>query len=151
VQDLLMTAAEAIEFVATHGIVLASANGPVTNLVAAVTGEPIKGSWWAHPKGKQIFAVLQAVAASDQVLVCRLINGKVTFVHRRLWPALIRVAARFSAAQLALVQEQHTASGKHVTTEVPFPEWVPVSVAKQAQQLSEVVALKELADCGLQC
>jgi hypothetical protein len=139
-----MTADEAISFIQVHGVVLASAKGPVPRLTEAIVNQPIKGSWWAHPKSRQIFAVLQAVADSEDVLVCRLVNGKVTFVHRRLWPALVRVAKRFPSAQIAQVHEEHTTSGRHVTREVPFPKWVPAEVINQAKGMSEKEALDAL-------
>lgn len=143
---MTMTTAEAISFIKKHGVVLASAKGPVPRLTEAIAGEPIKGSWWGHKKSRQIFAILQVVADSDDVLVCRLVDGKVTFVHRRLWPALVRVAQKFPPAQTSQVHEEHTASGRHVTREVPFPKWVPASVAKQAKHLSETDALDQLGD-----
>ena len=102
-----MTADEAISFVQEHGLVLASAKGPVPRLTEAIVSEPIRGSWWAHPKSHQIFAIFQVVADSDDVLVCRLVNGKVTFIHRRLWPALARLAKRFTPAQIAKIHEEH--------------------------------------------
>jgi len=139
-----MTATEALAFIEEHGVVLASAKGPLPRLAEAIVNEPIKGSWWAHPKSRQIFAVFSAVADSEDVLVCRLVNGKITFVHRRLWPALVRVAQRFSSAQIAQVQEEHTSSGRHVTHEVPFPDWVPPDVAERAKNVSEGEALSAL-------
>ena len=139
-----MTAAEAISFIQEHGVVLASAKGPVPRLAEAIVNEPIKGSWWAHPKSQQIFAILQAVADSQDVLVCRLVNGKVTFIHRRLWPALVRAAKRFPSARTAQIHEEHTASGRHVTREVPFPQWAPPEVREQAKAMSEEEALTAL-------
>jgi hypothetical protein len=139
-----MTGDEAISFIQEHGVVLASAKGPVPRLTEAIVNEPIKGSWWAHPRSHQIFAVLQAVADSEDVLVCRLVNGKVTFIHRRLWPALVRVAKRFAAAQIAQVHEEHTASGRHVNRKIPFPKWVPPEVMGQATRMSEKKALDAL-------
>lgn len=127
-----------------RGVVLASAKGPVPNLAAAVAGAPIKGGWWAHPKGREIFNVLGAVADSPDVLVCRLVGGKVTFVHRRLWPALVRAAGRFPAARLASVREEHTPSGRHVSRSVPFPSWVPAGARQAARRLSEPAALAAL-------
>ena len=50
-----MTADEAVEFVATHGVVLESASGPVPSLVAVAVGAPVRGSWWGHPQSHQIF------------------------------------------------------------------------------------------------
>src|SRR5258706_15297029 len=125
-----MTAIEAISFIEQHGVVLASAKGPAPRLAEAIVGGSIKGSWWAHPKSRQIFTVFNAVADSEEVLVCRLVNEKVTFVHRRLWPALVRIAPQFSSRQIAQVQEEHTSSGRHVAREVAFPDWVPPGVAE---------------------
>jgi hypothetical protein len=144
-----MTANEAIAFVQKHGVILASAKGPVPRLTEAIAGEPIKGSWWSHSKSHQIFAVFQAVRDSEDVLVCRLVNGKVTFIHRRLWPALVRVAERFPATQIAQVHEEHTASGRHATREVPFPKWVPPGVIEHARRLSEQEALDALGPWAL--
>jgi hypothetical protein len=135
------TAEEALAFVREHGVILVSAKGAVPSLTEAIVGEPIKGSWWAHSQSHHIFAILGAVTDSEQVLVCRLINGKVTLVHRRLWPSLVRLAARFAPEQLAKVREEHTASGRHVTHEEPFPQWVPSDVLAEAGNISEHEAL----------
>ena len=141
-----MTAEEALAFVRKHGVVLASAPGPVPTLVTAIVGTPIKGSWWGHPKGREIFRVLSAVRDSPDILVCRLVDNKITFVHRRLWPALVRVAERFEARQIAQVHEEHTASGRHVTRDIAFPKWVPPDVMSQSRSLSEDEALKSLGE-----
>ena len=132
---------QALAFVKKHGVVLASARGVAPRLIEEIAGEPIKGSWWAHPQGRRIFSVLSSVAESDQVLVCRLIDGKITLVHRRLWPALVRLWKRFAPAQLAQVQEEHTPSGRHVGRSVPFPRWVPADVAARAKTISNEEAL----------
>jgi hypothetical protein len=55
----MMTAAAALEFVEAHGVVLVAARGPVPRLVEVIAGEPIQGSWWAHPRSHRIFTVLQ--------------------------------------------------------------------------------------------
>lgn len=141
-----MTAAEALAFVEQRGVVLVSARGPIPRLTEAIAGEPIKGSWWGHPKGQQIFVILESVTESEDVLVCRLLNGKITLVHRRLWPALVRLAKRFSPEQIAQVKQEHTSSGRHVNKEVPFPRWVPAAVIKQAKSLSESEAISALGE-----
>jgi hypothetical protein len=74
-----------------------------------------------------------------------LVGGKVTFVHRRLWPALIRLAARLPADGLDQISEEHTASGHHERRVTAFPEWVPAEVAREAALLSEAVAEEQLA------
>ena len=132
----VMTPREAIAFVERHGIVLQAARGPVPSLAEAIAGEPIRGSWWAHPKGRAIFRAAEAVSESDDVLVCKLVGGKVTYVHRRLWPALVALQGRFRRAQLAKVSNEHTPSGAHTLRREPFPRWVPGDVARKAERLS---------------
>src|SRR5260370_34278387 len=80
-----------LEFIARHGVVLASAKGPVPNLAEAIAGEPIRGSWWTHRKGAEIFLGLGVVVDSPDVLCFRLVEGKVTYGHRRPWLALVRI------------------------------------------------------------
>jgi hypothetical protein len=144
-ENVAMTAREALAFIRKHGVVLESARGPVPSLAQVIAGEPVRGSWWSHPKSREIFAVTRAVRDSDDVLVCRLIDGKITFVHRRLWPALVRVADRLPSVRLSQLREVHTRSGRHVTTEVPFPDWVPSNVRAVARSLSEAAALAAFA------
>jgi hypothetical protein len=139
-----MTGEEAIAFVRERGVVLVSARGVVPRLTEAIVGEPIKGSWWAHPRSHQIFATLQAVTESKEILVSRLVDGKLTLVHRRLWPALVRIAGRFQPDRIAQVREEHLPSGRHATRVVPFPRWVPAEVKEEATRLSEAEALAAL-------
>lgn len=139
-----MTIGEVLAFVEKHGVVLVSAKGPVPRLTETIVTEAIKGSWWAHPQSHHIFAILQAVTESENILVCRLINGKLTLVHRHLWPALVRLARRFPSNQLAKVRQKHTSSGHHINEEVPFPKWVPADVKKCAEGMGEAAALAAL-------
>ena len=143
-----MTADEAMAIVREHGVVLASAKGPVPRLADFIAGESIKGSWWAHAKSHDIFTIFQKVGGSPDILVCRLVNGKVTFVHRRLWPALVRVAHRFQANQLAQVHQEHTPAGHHVSRELSYPKWVPPEVIEAAQHLGEQEACGALGPCA---
>ncbi len=131
-----MSPEQAISFVEKHGVVLQAARGPLPNLAELVAGEPIRGSWWGHPKGQEIFRTAEAVCDSPDVLVCKLVQGKVTYVHRRLWPALVKLASRFRRDQLAKVWNEHTASGAHHSRKQRFPEWVPAQVMREAEHLS---------------
>jgi hypothetical protein len=69
------------------------------SLTTLVAGELVKGSWWGHPKGHEIFRA--AGALEDAAITARLLDGKVTFVHRRLWAALAAVGRARAAWQLA--------------------------------------------------
>ena len=124
-----------------------SARGPVPSLAERIAGEPIRGSWWGHPSGHEIYRVLNRVRASPDVVATRLINGKVTLIHRRLWPALARVADRFPSEGLAAIDEIHTASGRHETISIPFPDWVPPEDLTAAALLEVDEALARLPAC----
>lgn len=146
-----MTPKQGLAFVKKHGVVLQAARGPVPSLAEAIAGGPIRGSWWGHPRGKEIYRIADAISESDDVLVCRLIEGKVTYVHRRLWPALVKLAARFPKARLAKVWEEHTDTGRHRAKSLPFPEWVPADVMKAAAELSQAEAEATLGGAVLAC
>ena len=136
-----------LEWVRAQGVVLQSARGPVPNLAEQIAGEPIRGSWWGHGSGHEIFAVLTRLLESPDVIATRLVDGKVTLVHRRLWSALARVADRFPPERLAAVDEVHTATGAHRTVEVPFPDWVPADDLAAAALLTVEEALALLQAC----
>ena len=130
-----MNQKQALAFVERHGIVLQAAHGPLPNLAEAIAGGAIRGSWWGHPKGKEIFRAIRAIGESPDILVCKLVEGKITHVHRRVWPALIKLASRFRKEQLAKVWDEHTRSGAHQSKREPFPNWVPSEVMKKAEAL----------------
>ncbi len=133
-----------INFIAQHGVVLASAKGPVPSLAEAAAGEPIRGSWWSHRKGSEIFQALSAVSDSPDVLSFRLVDGKITFVHRRLWPALVRLAEELGKERLTAVKQEHTETGAHRNILTPFPEWVPPRVNEAARGLTDSAARTQL-------
>ncbi len=57
-----------------------------------ITDEPLKGSWWSHPMAQTIFQVNELLDDHPDVLITKLVSGKVTFIHRKLWPELFAVA-----------------------------------------------------------
>lgn len=132
-----MTLDEVMVFVHANGIVLESARGPVPSVAGFIAGAPMVGSWWSHPRGREIFQLTRALRDSDDILVCRLVGGNITFIHRRLWPAVVRVANQLPHHALARLHETHTPSGRHVVTQTAFPTWVPADVLVLGGQLAE--------------
>jgi len=61
------------------------------NAIEVLTGEFPRGSWWSHPQANAIYDVLQSVEKHPDLLLAKLLAGKVTFIHRALWPALLAV------------------------------------------------------------
>ncbi len=139
-----MSPKTALAFVRRQGVVLESARGPVPNLAEVVAGQPIQGSWWGHAKGQEIFRLTRAVRDSRDILVCRLVRRKVTYVHRRLWPAMVRLARGFHPNDLAALHEIHTPRGRHELRVVPFPRWVPPEIKRQVRHLREAEARSAL-------
>jgi hypothetical protein len=62
------------------------------NAIEVLTGQLPRGSWWSHPQANDIYAILQAVEQHPDVLFAKLLAGKVTLVHRSLWPPLLTLA-----------------------------------------------------------
>ena len=140
-----VTPKQALAFIKRHGVVLQAARGPVPSLAETIAGGPIRGSWWGHPKSHEIFRVSEAVSGSSEVLVCKLVEGKVTFVHRGLWPALVKLADRFPEERLAKTWNEHTRTGAHRSRRIAFPEWVPSEVVREAAGLSTLDAERILS------
>jgi hypothetical protein len=78
--------------------------------------------------------------------VCRLVGGKITYVHHRLWPAIVRLANSLDKKTLAAIKEEHTPSGAHRVRTIPFPRWVPPEVRQATANISEEEAYLQLGD-----
>jgi len=61
----------------------------IPSLVGCLTGEHTTGSWWSHPKAHSIYNTYQRIVEFDDVLTFKLVNNKVTFVHRDLWGPIL--------------------------------------------------------------
>lgn len=82
-----------------YGILLES-DAKLPSVSSIVAGRPVKGSWWAHPRAHTIFQVSRQLDSHKDATVARLVSGKITFVHRRLWPALLAVGSAREPWQL---------------------------------------------------
>lgn len=141
---MLRTGPEVLAFVEEHGVVFQSARGRLPCLVEVIAGERIAGSWWGHPQGKRIYRLLQAVEDSGQVLACRLLHGKITLVHRRLWPALVRLEAELGD-RVDVVVQVHEAGGRHRADVRALREVVRPADLRHAAAMSEGEAWSALA------
>jgi len=87
---LLQTTSEALDLLRRERVVTLTPSPGLRSLVAEIAGE-VRGSWWAHPSGGLIFSIVSALDDSPEVLGAKLVRGKIAFVHRDLWPQLVRV------------------------------------------------------------
>jgi hypothetical protein len=88
-----------IEELQNSGLLLES-DAILPSVAGLVAHEPIRGSWWGHPRGHDIFQATEQLATHPDVIACKLISGKVTYVHRSLWHALFAVAKSRETWQL---------------------------------------------------
>ena len=73
-----------------YGLLLES-DPRLPSVVSLVAGKPIAGSWWGHPSGGAIYREVNKLADRPDVVLLKLLNGKVTFVHDTLWPHVYAV------------------------------------------------------------
>ena len=83
-----------------HGLLLQQ-DKRLPDVASAVAGEPIRGSWWAHAHAHAIYACLSEIEQHPDTLVTKLVAGKVTFIHRCLWPAVLAVGIARAPWQFA--------------------------------------------------
>jgi len=133
---MLPSSEEALHFVETNGVVLESAHGRVPTFVDFVVGERVT-RWWSHPLGRSIYGLTRMVRDSPDVITCRLIDHRITYVHRRVWPALVRLSYKLDNNDLASIREEHLPTGKHRSSTTTFPQWVPLDVIEEGKRLSE--------------
>ena len=61
------------------------------SLTRLAIGEPISGSWWAHPLSNDVYMVSQRLQQCGEVAMIKLVSGKETYLHRRWWPHLVAI------------------------------------------------------------
>jgi len=81
------------------GVLLVS-DAVLPSLAGLVAQTPIHGSWWSHPEAHAIFLLAKKLGDHPEALTVRLLSGKFTYVHRRLWPSLFAVAGAREPWQL---------------------------------------------------
>jgi hypothetical protein len=133
-----------VAIVRRHGVLLESARGPIPNLAELVAGETIHGSWWGHPKSHEIYDALSRAEESSVIARTRLVGGKVTLIHRRLWAPVARLSHRLPVGSIDVVRSEHTASGAHRRVIVALNDWLPQDVRETATILSEKDAIKQI-------
>ncbi len=87
--------------------VLLESDPRLPSVCTLITGEVLHGSWWSHPLSHTIFQVNEQLADHRDVLITKLVSGKVTFMHRRLWANILAIG---TAAQEWQFEELNKAS-----------------------------------------
>jgi hypothetical protein len=139
--------AEARALLKHDGLLLFS-DTALPSLVGIVVGEPLHRSWLGHPRGHIIYAAMNVLDDDPEILSIKLLSGKVTYVHRTLWPAVYVLGRareawqleRLSAAARWLLQEVD-AEGDVQTDSVFIPAEVTPRkrVADAARELERLL------------
>lgn len=87
---------------------------PSVSMLIAKT--PFPGSWWAHPEAHTIYSAIRRLRSHPDLVTTRLVSGKITYIHRRLFGALLAVATSHEAWQLHGLSPQAKALLKMVSS-----------------------------------
>jgi hypothetical protein len=103
------------------------------SVAGIIAGEALAASWWSHPKGQLIFDVLSELADHDDVLFVKLLHGKVTLVHRKLWPALLAAVSKGEPWQLEGLSE----AARELLASVPAASGVTLASGPPVKELEK--------------
>lgn len=107
------TAARALRELERRGLLLVT-DAELPSVTRLVAGEPVRGSWWSHPRARAIYGVLEALEDDDTALFVKLVSKKVTVVHRSLWRELFTVALARESWQTKGLSSEARALSKRV-------------------------------------
>jgi len=114
------------------------------SVASLIAGEPVSGSWWSHPSAQKIFATLGQFEDHRDVMFTKLISGKVTLVHRTLWPEIFAIGTSRAPWQmkglsksarnlLEMIDEQ----GSLRTDQLAWPKSGTVKPGEAARELEK--------------
>ncbi|HEY6390155.1 MAG TPA: hypothetical protein VIX89_02685 [Bryobacteraceae bacterium] len=96
---------------------LLDADAKFPSVTGFVAGDDVRGSWWTHPQSHEMYSLACRLHEHPDVLLVKLISGKVTLVRRPLWPAVFAVATAREPWQLEGLSKDAKALLKEVDKE----------------------------------
>jgi hypothetical protein len=87
------------------------------SITGLVVGDAVRGSWWAHPRSHEVFHLSCQLRDHPDVLMAKLVSGKVTLIHRPLWPAMVSIGTAREPWQLRTLSKEAKALLKKVDSE----------------------------------
>jgi len=124
-----------LENLKEHGLLLET-DARLPNVSTLVLGEPVRGSWWAHPRSHEIFRVNCALEDHPDALVTKLVSGKITFIHRLLWPSVVAIGRAREPWQIARLS---TNARKLLARADKAPVETNSSLTKAASELEKLL------------
>jgi hypothetical protein len=101
------------------GLLLLS-DSDLPNVTRLVANEKMRGSWWSHERAQTIFAISEMLEDHPDVMITKLILGKVTFVHRELWNRIYSIGIAREEWQL----KKLSAEGKALLKAMDEVGWI---------------------------
>ena len=128
------------------------------SVCSLVTGEPLRRSWWSHPLAQTIFQINEQLEDHNDVLITKLVSGKVTFVHRNIWSQVVTIGRsrenwqvkNLTGAPKALLQ-QVDSPGSLLTTDLVWSSKMGMKVGDASRELERkllIVATQFHSDSG---
>ena len=121
---------------------LVESDPKLTSVCFLIADEPMRGSWWSHPLAQVIFQVNEQLEDHNDVLITKLVSGKVTFVHRKLWSEIIAIAKAREDWQMKNLSPpvksllaQIDSAGSLTTAEAVWPRQSKMKVGDAAREL----------------
>ena len=99
-----------------HGLLLVS-DKTFPSVSGLIVGEQLKGSWWSHPLAHTIFGVNEILEDHKDVLITKLVDRKVTFVHRNIWKHVYAIATDEAPWQVKDLSAEEKALLKRIQNE----------------------------------
>jgi hypothetical protein len=65
-----------------------------------------------------------------------LVCGKITYVHRRRWPAIACLRRSPEKKTISALREEYPSSGAYGVRMIPSPRWVALEVRRAAKNIS---------------
>ncbi len=115
-----MTFEEVLERLQEYDLLLDS-DPKFPSVTGFVAGDNVRGSWWNHPQSHEMYSLSCRLRDHPDVLLVKLISGKVTLVHRTLWTAVFSVATAREAWQLEALSKDAKSLLKKWTRKTRFP------------------------------
>jgi len=110
------------------------------SIVGIVSGEKISGSWWGHKKMYEIFNTLHELSEEEDVLLTKLISGKITFIHKSLWLEFLTVANSNEPWQLKNLSDEAQRLLKIVNKQnLVQTEKLPKDLFNSSKKIGDVV------------
>jgi hypothetical protein len=113
------------------------------SVASLIAGEPITGSWWSHAYAQDIFTALGEFEDHRDVMFTKLISGKVTLVHRKLWPEVVAIGTAREWWQMKGLSESARAllemvdEGSVRTDQIAWPKSAKAKPGEAARELEK--------------